>query len=125
MNKSQAKRFLPLLHSIQKCNKDDEKAVILQHLDDSSLKFVCRCVDELLNRPKKFRLDKENITALRTKLAPHKRDLLNFANSSKSLKKKRHLIDRQFGGALFSILFATIIPILADLVIRALSKKKK
>lgn len=99
-----------------------ERAQYLRSLNNEKLDDVSSKLKIFLRqKDKHFKLPDKVAKRVRTQLAPHKKHLRRFISSKD--KRKTILSRRQKGGAFLTILLGALVPIVADLIIRAATKK--
>jgi hypothetical protein len=93
----------------------------IKKLSDTDYGAVCRCVKGLVNQTAPFNLEDRDASRVRELLVPHRGNLKKLI-SSKSIAHKRAL-HKQRGGAIFTALIAALVPIIAQLIANAVTKK--
>jgi len=120
--KREARTFGPVLYSVLNNPNNHQKNVLISHLDDNTFDFFCNCVNSVIYKPDKLKLEESDLDNLRSVLSDEK-DLWRFvANPKVSRKRKRKRISIQKGSGIFTLL-ATVVGIIATLAIDASRKK--
>lgn len=130
-------RHTPLLSSLLSVPSVFDAARVLPHLSDTSLKFLCCCLRELITKKssKHFRLNKVHSRRIGKLLKPHQRVLHTLINDSVAIAKKRRAVQSHLNltsgsfnstdskSGIFTIL-GVALPIIGELVWKALNARK-
>ena len=99
---------------------------IQRYLRPADQHRLCVHVANLVQGHKSHRLPDDNLhQALIRALSPQKKSLVRLIKRVRDPTRRRHWdLNRQKGGAIFSVILAGLIPLISDIIIRAATKKK-
>lgn len=108
---------------LQRPNIRARARFIQRFLRPSDQHRLCEHIGKILqlNPPASHRLKDENsLNTVTTVLKPHKKVINRIVRKSREKKgRKTFDLSKQSGGALFSVILAAAIPLIADLILRA------
>ena len=87
---------------------------------------LCVHLANLVQGYKSHRLEDGNLyKGVIRALSPQKKSLVRLIKRVRDPRKRRHWdLNKQKGGAFFSVILAGLIPLISDIIIRAVTKKK-
>lgn len=113
ISKLKYKRYLPLLKVLKNVS-DNQREVLLKHLDSESTDIICECIYNCIHSPDQ--IPKATRRKLKDSLPKEKQSLRYLAKKSKSncpKKRRQHLV--QSGKGIGAILGA-LVPIVSSLL---------
>lgn len=123
MDIKEIKTHLPLLHSMHKCHGNCERNILMSHMDDGSLKFLCKALDNSVKNPANLNLTSAKLRRLRHVLKKDQARVKYLTKPGGNLNRKRKLV-RQSGEGV-GLLLGVLAPALIELVRNLIRKKKK
>ena len=117
------KQYLPLLHSLNKCQGNCERNILLSHMDDQAFHFICGQINKSIRNPETLNLSKQRLGKLRQALEQDMAKIKYLTAAGGNINRKRKLV-RQSGQGL-GLLVGILAPVLIDLVKRIVDKHKK
>jgi hypothetical protein len=112
-------RYYSNLLKLIKKSKSDDRNVILEHLNDDSIDFICEVIYNVING--KIRLTKHQTNKLRNKLREDKKCFRYLSKKGVKTKRRRKLI-KQNGRGIGAIL-SIVLPIILELIANYFIKK--
>ena len=112
---------------LQRPNIRARARFIQRFLRPSDQHRLCEHIGKILQLepPPSHRLkDANSLDTVRNVLQPHKKIVNRIVRNSHKKGRKSFELTRQRGGALFSVILAAAIPLIADLILRATAGKK-
>ena len=117
------KQYLPLLHSLNKCQGNCERNILLSHMDDQAFNFICGQINKSIQNPETLNLSSGRLKRLRTALERDKAKIKYLTAPGGNIARKRKVV-RQSGQGL-GLLVGILAPVLINLVKDLIVKKKK
>ena len=117
------KQYLPLLHSLNKCQGNCERNILLSHMDDQAFNFICGQINKSIQNPETLNLSNGRLKRLRTALERDKAKIKYLTAPGGNIARKRKVV-RQSGQGL-GLLVGILAPVLINLVKDLIVKKKK
>ena len=121
MDIREIRTYAPLLHSICQCRGNDERTVLMSHLNDPALKFICKWMDRGVSDPSLLRLSPKRLKRLKSALERDKARVKYLTKPGGNMARKRSNI-RQSGQGV-GLLLAVLAPTLINLVKEFIHKK--
>ena len=115
------KQYLPLLHSLNKCQGNCERNILLSHMDDDAFRFICGQINKSIQNPESLKLSSARLKKLRNSLEKDKSKIKYLTAKSGNIKRKRKVV-RQSGQGL-GLLVGILAPVLIELVRGLVTKK--
>lgn len=116
------KQYLPLLHSLNKCQGNCERNILLSHMDDNAFRFICGQINKSIQNPDFLKLSPPRLKKLRQSLE-HDKKRIKYLTSEKGNTQRKRKIVRQSGQGL-GLLVGILAPVLIELVRGLVTKKK-
>lgn len=111
MKRQAVKKYVPLMKIIKKLN-NDEKRVLVKHLDGKSIECLSCVFRNAIANPT---LSEEQQKHLRQKLWDKRNDVRFIANTKKSTDAKRRRLS-QLGGNLLGLIIGQLLPLVTSLL---------
>lgn len=111
MKRQEVKKYIPLLKIIKKL-KNDEKRVLVKHLDSRSIECLSCVFRNAIANPT---LGAEQQEHLRQRLWDKRNDVRFIANAKKSADAKKRRLS-QLGGNLLGLIIGQLLPLVASLL---------
>ena len=123
MDIKEIRSYAPSLHSLHKCNGNPERQILMSHMSDSALQFMCKVLGQCIEDPAMLKLSAPQLKKLQSMLQQDKTKIKYLTNNQGNLKRKRRLVQQSGQG--LGLLVGILSPILINLVKNLISKKKK
>lgn len=123
MDIKEIRSYAPLLHSLHKCNGNPERQILMSHMSDSALQFMCKVLGQCIEDPGMLKLSAPRLKKLRGMLQQDRTKIKYLTNDRGNLKRKRKLVQQSGQG--LGLLVGILSPILINLVKNLISKKKQ
>ena len=122
MEAKEVRPYAPLLHSLHRCNGNPERQILMSHMNDNSLQFLCKMLGKCIENPSMLGLSPARLKKLRGVLSRDKSKIKYLTKTSGNLQRKRKLMQQSGEG--LGMLVGILSPILINLVKNLISKKK-
>jgi hypothetical protein len=109
--RKKVKKYFELIKLLETSNPK-KKEVILNHLDNNSIHFICELVHNVIHN--NFQLNNKKINKLKTVLKPMKNCCRYLSKKSGKIERKRKLMVQHGKG--LGLILSTAIPILLSLI---------
>lgn len=123
----EVKSFLPLLHSMKQCRGNNERNILMSHMDDPSFDFLCKWMGKTISSPSLLNLSSARTKKLKSMLERDKRNIKYITRGGHGTNKRKRKLVRQSGegiGLLVGILAPILVNLVTDLIKKARNKKK-
>lgn len=113
-----------LFRSLADVRDVSSRKKLIDHLSEPTAKRLEKHVKGLVLQKTGYKIkNPADRAALQTALQPHKPLLKRFVGREQQVERDGPPFRKQRGGWIFSVILATLIPVVVDLISRAVSKK--
>jgi len=117
--KKRVKNYIGLINLLNKSNSK-KKEIILKHLNDKSIDFICELVHNVIHN--NFNLSSKKVRKIKTLLHPNKKSFRYLSKKSGRIDKKRKLMVQHGQG--IGVILSTVLPILLNVLSNYASSTK-
>lgn len=122
MDIKELKTFAPLMYSLQKCQSNACRSILLSHLDEPSFNYVTKWMKKGTSEPSILNLSPNQLKKLKTSLEKDRKRVKYLTKPGGSFYRKRNVVKQSGEG--IGLLLGVLAPVVIELVKKIIEKSK-